>query len=386
MHTMTRPLQGEMTTWRRDIHQRPELAFKENRTAKKVAALLKSFGLAVHEGIGKTGVVAALKRGTGNKAIGLRADMDALPICEMGSPAYKSIHEGVFHGCGHDGHTSMLLGAAKHLAEHGQFDGTVYFIFQPGEENGDGALAMIEDGLLSRFPMDAIYGMHNMPGIPLGHFAVRRGQMMTSEDNFVITIKGQGGHASMPNMSKDPMTIGAEMVLALQTIISRSISPADWGVVSVTEFITDGARNILPSTVTISGDVRTLDPGVQVHIEQRIRDISTGLSAAYGVTATVEYSAEFVVLENSETETAAAIKAAEKTVGKSHVDPNCTTCACSEDFAQFLKKVPGCFILIGNGDGPEDKPLHNPYYDCKDSILTLGADYWVNLVEGELVA
>lgn len=383
---LTENLGQDMVAWRHDIHQHPELGFEENRTAKKVAQLLKDFGIETHEGIGGTGIVGVLKKGDSNHAIGLRADLDALPIQERGSCSYRSLHDGVFHGCGHDGHTTTLLGAAKYLSEHGTFDGTVYFIFQPGEEHGKGALAMMADGLFERFPMQAIYGMHNMPGIPTGHFAVRSGQMMTSEDNFVITVTGKGGHASMPHKTIDPMVIGAEIVLALQNIVSRSISPADWGVVSVTEFITDGARNILPSTVTIKGDVRTLSPEIQAHIEQRMREIAEGIAKAHGASASVAYSNEFVVLVNSEKETKAAVEAAQLTVGPSKVDAACETCTVSEDFAQFLQHVPGCFILIGNGDGEGDSPLHNPFYDYKDEILTVGADYWVNLVEQELPA
>jgi hippurate hydrolase len=224
-----------------------------------------------------------------------------------------------------------------------------------------------------------------MPGIPTGHFAVKSGQMMTSEDNFVITITGKGGHASMPHMTIDPMVIGAESVLALQTIVSRSISPADWGVVSVTEFLTDGARNILPSTVTIKGDVRTLSADIQALIEKRMREVVDGIAKAHGATADVEYSYEFVALVNSEDETLAAIDAAEHTVGAENVDGNCRTNTVSEDFAQFLKQVPGCFILIGNGDEDNDRPLHNPFYDYKDANLVVGADYWVNLVQRQLL-
>ncbi|MBT5185538.1 MAG: amidohydrolase, partial [Kordiimonadaceae bacterium] len=250
---------AEMRDWRRDIHKHPELGFDETRTSDKIAELLGSFGVEVHMGIGGTGVVGVLKRGTSEKAIGLRADMDALPIQEMGKHDHKSVNKGVFHGCGHDGHSAMLLGAAKYLSEKCDFDGTVYFIFQPSEENGLGALAMMNDGLFEQFPMSAIYGMHNMPGIEKGHFSIRKGQMMTSEDNFVIELTGQGGHSSMPHRTYDPLVAGAEVVTSLQNIISRNLGPEQWGVVSVTELNTDGARNIIPSNVTIKGDVRALD-------------------------------------------------------------------------------------------------------------------------------
>ncbi|MBL4602042.1 MAG: amidohydrolase [Emcibacteraceae bacterium] len=374
----------QMQSWRRDIHQHPELGFNENRTADKIAELLKSFGIEVHTGVGGTGVVGVLKKGSSDKAIGLRADMDALPIEEMGDPDYKSVHEGVFHGCGHDGHSAMLLGAAKALSETGEFNGTVYFIFQPSEENGRGALAMMEDGLFKRFPMVAIYGLHNMPGIAFGDIALKSGQMMTSEDNFVIEIKGKGGHASMPHMAKDPLVTGAEIVTALQLIISRSLGPQEWGVLSITEFITDGARNIIPSNVIIKGDVRTLDPKVQDKIEQRMREVVAGVCASHGVLGTVGYSYEFIALSNSVKETDAAAKAAIAVVGQEHVDENCVICPCSEDFAQFLRQLPGCFVLLGAGDDDDQPPLHNPYYDYQDGLLEIGASYWSCLVHQQL--
>ncbi len=375
---------NDMRTWRHDIHKHPELGFNEIRTADKVAEILQGLGIETHTGIGKTGVVGVLKKGTSDRAIGLRADMDALPIREMGDPVYKSINDGVFHGCGHDGHTSTLLGAAKELAGNVDFDGTIYFIFQPSEENGRGALAMMEDGLFDRFPMSAIYGLHNMPGIQQGQFAVRSGQMMTSEDNFQVDIIGKGGHASMPHMTRDPMVVGAEIVTALQSIVSRSLGPNEWGVVSVTEFITDGARNIIPSNVTIKGDVRALDSAVQEKIERRMREIVDGICKGHCVTGTVDYSHEFIVLENSQAETKMAVAAANMTVGGNMVDPSCATCTCSEDFAQFLRQVPGCFILLGAGDGDNSPPLHNPHYDFNDELLEIGSEYWVNLIKSQL--
>ncbi|MBT5072850.1 MAG: amidohydrolase [Kordiimonadaceae bacterium] len=375
----------EMRKWRHDIHRHPELGFDEGRTAGKIAELLKSFGLEVHENIGTTGVVGVLKRGTSEKTIGLRADMDALPIQEMGEWGHKSVNEGVFHGCGHDGHTAMLLGAAKHLAERGEFDGTVYFIFQPSEENGLGALAMMDDGLFDRFKMDAIYGLHNMPGIAFGEIALRPGQMMTSEDCFVIEIKGKGGHASMPHMTLDPMVVGVEVVTVLQSIISRSLGPEEWGVLSVTEFLTDGARNIIPSNVTIKGDVRTLDPEVQKKIEKRMGEIVHSLCEAHGIKGSLQYSYEFIALKNSDDQAKSAAQAAIDTVGADKVDDSCSICPCSEDFAQFLNYVPGCFVLLGAGDGDDHPPLHNPYYDYEDELLTIGANYWANLVSQQLV-
>ncbi len=380
-------LQAEAQAWRRDIHKHPELGFQEQRTAGKIAALLGDFGVEVHTGIGTTGVVGVLRKGAGEQAIGLRADIDALPIREANTFAHCSVHDGVFHGCGHDGHTAMLLAAAKYLAEFGEFDGTVYFVFQPSEEDGRGALSMIDDGLFERFPMRAVFGMHNMPGIPAGHFAVRKGEMMTSEDIFVITIEGRGGHASMPDRTIDPVVIGAEVILALQSIISRSVAARDWGVVSVTEVLTDGARNVIPSTVTIKGDCRAMSTATQQLMETRMREIVAGISSAHGAQGSVEYRNDFVVTVNSPAETDAAIATARKIAGELAVDPDCAPCSASEDFARMLRLVPGCYILIGNGlDGHCGATLHNPNYDLNDEILTIGADYWISLVESQLSA
>lgn len=379
--------QSEMTAWRRDIHKHPELGFNEVRTSAKVADLLADFGLEVHRGIGTTGVVGVLRRGHGNRAIGLRADMDALPIQEANNFPHRSVNDKVFHGCGHDGHTAMLLGGAQRLAEDGDFDGTVYFIFQPSEEDGRGALSMIDDGLFERFPMEAVYGMHNMPGLPAGHFAVRKGAMMTSEDIFEITILGRGGHASMPDRTIDPVVAGAEVVLALQTIASRSVGPQDWCVVSVTEMLTDGARNIIPSKVTIKGDCRALSPEIQARIENRMREIVSGICAAHGAEGSVHYQQDFVATINTPAETDAAIAAARAVAGEPAVDPDCPTCGASEDFARMLRVKPGCYILIGNGlEGHCGSSLHNPHYDLNDDILAIGCAYWKTLVEQQLPA
>ena len=380
-----RNIQKDVQSWRQDIHKYPELGFQENRTAGIIAGLLAEFGLDVHAGIGTTGVVGVLTRGVAEQAIGLRADMDALPIREANTFEHRSVHDGVFHGCGHDGHTAMLLAAARQLAGSGKFDGTAYFIFQPSEEDGRGALSMIEDGLFERFPMNAVYGMHNMPGIPAGHFAVKEGTIMTSEDIFVITIRGRGGHASMPDRAIDPVVIAAEVILALQSIVSRSVAPQDWGVVSVTEVLTDGARNIIPSTVTIKGDCRAMSTNTQELIAARMREIVAGITAAHGAEGSVEYRNDFIVTVNTAHETAAAIAAARKVAGEPAVDADCPPCSASEDFARMLQVKPGCYILIGNGlDGHCGATLHNPNYDLNDEILTIGADYWVALVEAQL--
>lgn len=373
--------------WRRDIHRHPELGFGEERTSAVVAERLESFGIETHTGVGGTGVVGVLRRGSGARSIGLRADIDALPIQEANEFDHRSVNDGQFHGCGHDGHTAMLLAAAETLSAAESIDGTVNFIFQPNEENGLGALAMMDDGLFERFEMDAVYGMHNMPGIPAGHFAVRKGSMMTFEDNFVISIRGLGGHASMPNRTRDPVVVAAEIISALQTIVARSLNPMDSGVVSVTEIHTDGARNVIPSNVTIKGDTRGLSDHVQALIEKRMREIVVNIGKAHNVDVTLDYSHEFIVLNNTDVETDIAIRAAVETVGEDRVVPDCEPAACSEDFAQMLRAKPGCYLLIGNGtDGHHGRPLHNPGYDFNDDVLATGAAYWVRLAENVLRA
>jgi len=371
--------------WRRDIHRHPELGFGEERTAGVVAALLEGFGIETHTGIGRTGVVGVLRRGGSTRSIGLRADIDALPIQEANTFEHRSVNDRQFHGCGHDGHATMLLAAAQTLASGDTFDGTVHFIFQPNEENGLGALAMMEDGLFDRFPMDAVYGMHNMPGIPAGNFAVRKGPMMTFEDNFVISIKGLGGHASMPDRTRDPVVVGAEIISALQTVVARSLNPMASGVVSVTEIHTDGARNVIPSNVTIKGDTRGLSNETQALIEKRMRELVVNIGRAHNVEVTFDYTHEFIVLKNTDHETDLAVQAAIDTVGVERVVSECEPAACSEDFAQMLRAKPGCYVLIGNGtDGHNGKPLHNPGYDFNDDVLETGAAWWVRLTENVL--
>jgi hippurate hydrolase len=373
--------------WRREIHRHPELGFSEERTAGMIAELLRRFGIETHTGIGGTGVVGVLRRGAGDRSIGLRADIDALPIQEANEFEHRSVNDGRFHGCGHDGHTAMLLAAAERLSSGNSLDGSVHFIFQPNEENGLGALAMMKDGLFDRFRMDAIYGMHNMPGLPAGTFAVRKGPMMTFEDNFVISIGGLGGHASMPNRTRDPVVVAAEIITALQTIVARSLNPMDSGVVSVTEVHTDGARNVIPSNVVIKGDTRGLSDHVQALIETRMRELVTHIGKAHNVDVTLDYSHEFIVLNNTAAETDKAVRAAIDTVGVDRVVPDCEPAACSEDFAQMLRARPGCYILIGNGtEGHSGRPLHNPGYDFNDAVLETGASYWVKLAENELAA
>ncbi len=381
----TNALNAEMINWRHDFHQYPELGFQEYRTASVVAEQLRSFGLEVHEGIGKTGVVGVLKRGNGTKSIGLRADMDALAITEANEFAHKSRHDGQMHACGHDGHTAMLLGAAKYLAENGQFDGTVVFIFQPAEEHGKGALAMIEDGVFERFPVTAIYGIHNMPSLATGHFAIRSGPIMACEDNFEIVIHGKGSHAALPHLGIDPIVVGAEIVTSLQSIISRTLNPVDNGVISVTDFSVAATRNVIPEKVILRGDVRAFTPDIQARIESSMERIVSGICAAYGATYDFVYTREFVATINSEPEADIAVAVAREIVGDDGVYADCAPIMASEDFGFFLNHLPGCYVLLGNGgEGPGGCGLHSPHYDFNNEILTTGAAFWAQLVHDQL--
>ena len=381
----TAHLQDEMTAWRQDLHRHPELGFDEHRTSARVAELLESFGLEVHQGIGQTGVVGVLRRGNGTRSIGLRADMDALPIHETGGAAHRSANDGVMHACGHDGHTTMLLGAARHLAEQGSFSGEVVFIFQPAEEHGKGGPAMIADGLFQRFPVDEVYGMHNMPGIEVGRFTTRDGAIMASEALFEIEIQGQGGHAAMPHHGVDAIVVGAEIVGALQTIVSRKIDPGLNGVVSVTEFKTDGQRNVLPGRAVLSGDARALNREVNARIEQKMRQIVEGICLAHGVTGTVSYDTVFEVTINGPDQTGQAVRAAGALVGADKVEADCAPIMGSEDFAHMALARPGCFLFCGNGvEGAHARPLHSSDYDFNDAALVPGSSFWVSLVEQEL--
>ncbi|QCI62948.1 amidohydrolase [Phreatobacter stygius] len=367
-------LERDMTAWRRDLHAHPEFGFEEKRTAAFVAAKLRDFGLdAVTEGVGGTGVVGTLKRGTGNRAIALRADMDALRIAEQGGLAYRSQVAGTMHACGHDGHTAMLLGAAWMLAADGGFDGTVHFVFQPAEEWGKGALAMLADGLMERFPFDEIYGLHNMPGLPVGHFQTRAGPIMSAEDNFEIVLTGVGGHAARPHHGNEVLVAACALVTSLQTIVSRRLSPTDIGVVSVTELITDGTRNALPGLARILGDARSFHPEISAEIEKQMRVIAAGTALGYNVAAAVTYTREFVPLLNDAALAEAAFAAARTVFEAGHVSTAGEPMTGSEDFARFLDHVPGCFVLVGNGE--RSAPLHNPGYDFNDAGLLHGARF-----------
>ncbi|MCQ4629524.1 amidohydrolase [Shinella sp. CPCC 100929] len=377
-------LHAEMTAWRRDLHAHPEFGFEEKRTAAFVAAKLREFGLGeVVEGVGGTGVVGTLKRGSGNRAIALRADMDALRIPEQGDKAYRSRNPGVMHACGHDGHTVMLLGAAKMLAEQGGFDGTVRFIFQPAEEWGKGALAMLDDGLMQRFPFDEIYGIHNMPGLPVGHFETRPGPFMSAEDNFEIVLQGVGGHAARPHWGNEVLVAACALVTNLQTIVSRRLSPTDVGVVSVTELITDGTRNALPGLARVLGDARSFRPEVSASIEKQMRIIAEGTALAHNVTATVTYTREFVPLLNDAALVEEAFAVARDFLRPDNVRLAAEPMTGSEDFAHFLAHVPGCFVFLGNGR--ESAPLHNPTYDFNDEGLLHGADFHAGMIRRRCV-
>lgn len=373
-------LSREMIAWRHELHAHPEFGFEEAYTSAFVATKLREFGFTeVVEGVGGTGIVATLRRGSKQRSIGLRADMDALRIHEQGSLDYKSQTDGVMHACGHDGHTTMLLGAAKILVEEGGFDGTIRFIFQPAEEWGHGALAMIDDGLLTRFPFDEIYGIHNLPGVPIGHYETCVGPAMSAEDNFEIILRGLGGHASRPHEGREVMVAACATVVNLQSIVSRRLSPTDIAVVSVTELWTDGTRNALPGEAHILGDARSFRPEVSAEIEKEMRRIAAGTAATYGCDIEVGYTREFVPLINHPGATQTALEAAETVFDPGGVKGDRAPITGSEDFARFLLFVPGCFGFIGNGE--KSLPLHNPGFNFDDRSLLYGARYYAAIAK-----
>lgn len=377
---------GQPLRWRHDLHRIPETAFTEQTTSDYVAGVLATWGIEVQRGLGGTGLVGSLQRGNSSRTIALRADMDALPLEERTGLPYTSQHPGRMHACGHDGHMAMLLGAAARLSGEGDFDGTVRFLFQPAEEPGRGAQAMLDDGLLQRLPFDEVYGLHNIPGIPAGHLHTRAGAVMASEDNFTITVTGVGGHASRPHLVVDPLVTGAQIVTALQGIVSRSTDPLQAVVVSCTEFVTDGARNAIPGTVVIRGDVRTFDDGARTTVEHRMRQICSGVAAAAGASIDVVYTHEFEPTVNSALCATAAVAAATAVVGDERVDADCPPITASEDFGVLARAVPGCFTFIGNGveGGPGGVTLHSRDYDFNDAILPIGIDFYVRLVRDRL--
>ncbi|NMM64433.1 amidohydrolase [Clostridium sp. P21] len=377
----------QLIEWRHYFHMHPETAFEEKNTSEYIAKALTDMGLEVHRNIGGTGIVANLTVGDGKEVIGIRTDIDAINLTEEGKHPYTSQNHGKMHGCGHDGHMTTVLGAAKLLTERKNFSGTVRFIFQPAEEPGKGSAAMIKDGLFEHFSMDEIYGMHNMPGMPAGSISTRSGGIMGSEDNFVIRIKGQGSHASSPHMGKDPIVIASEIVLALQTIISRNMNPSIPAVISCTEFITDGIHNAIPTNVVIKGDTRSYSPEVQKLLEERMKIISEGICQINGAECQFEYTHEFAPTVNSAKCVDIAVRAAQNVVGENNVNGNCEQWMASEDFGTFLQKIPGCLVFIGTSDesaGVGNVPLHNSCYDYNDNILKIGAEYFAELVKVRL--
>ncbi len=380
----------EMKTWRHHIHAHPETAFEETATAAFVADKLRGFGLEVHTGLAKTGVVGVLRCGSGDhsepRAIGLRADMDALHIEEKSGATHASKVPGKMHACGHDGHTAMLLGAAAALARRKSFDGTAYFIFQPAEENEGGGRVMVEEGLFERFPMRAVYGMHNWPQKPFGTIALRAGPFMGAFDIFEIVATGKGAHAAMAYTGKDPMLFVAHAISALQTIVSRNLHPLDAGVVSVTQVHGGDTWNVIPHEVVLRGTVRTFRPEVQDTIEQRMRGIVAGIAATFEMTASVRYERRYPATVNDEVETKHAIAAAAAVVGAANVETDPVPNMGSEDFAFMLQAKPGCYIWLGAGRGADTPNVHNPHYDFNDDALAIGASYWVALAEQQLAA
>ena len=372
---------GELTEWRRDLHAHPELAYDEHRTSDIVAERLASFGLQVTRGIAKTGVVGSLRVGNGHRAIGLRADMDALPLHEKNEFAHRSRNEGRMHACGHDGHTTILLGAARHLARTRNFDGTVHFIFQPAEEGGGGGKLMVDEGLFERFPVDGVYGLHNAPRHPAGRFFTRPGPVMAAAASFDLYVQGRGGHAARPEGVLDPVVAAAHVVTALQTVVSRAVSPFDTAVVSITKIHGGDAYNIIPEDVTISGNCRAYRTEVMNRIEATIRRVAENAAAAHGATAKLDFRRGYPPLVNHARETEIACNAAALTVGEENVNRNGAPRMASEDFSYMLEARPGAFIFLGNGDGEGSCDVHNPRYDFNDEILPVGASYFANLVE-----
>ncbi|MTH99305.1 M20 aminoacylase family protein [Roseibium sp. RKSG952] len=376
----------EVIGWRHDIHANPELLYDTERTAAKVADLLKDFGLdEVATGLGKNGVVGVIKgpNGGSGKTIALRADMDALPIEEMTGKPYASKNPGKMHACGHDGHTAMLLGAAKYLAETRNFDGTVVVIFQPAEEGGAGAKAMIDDGLMTRWPIEEVYGMHNYPSLPIGEFAMRKGPIMAATDEFRITITGKGGHAARPNETIDPIVCGANMVSALQTIASRNTYPLESVVVSVTVFQSGSAFNIIPQEAILRGTVRALKPEVREMAERRLKTIAVSVGEAFGAAVDVHYKRGYPVTMNHDAQTEFAAQVATSISGPDKVNTNVNPMMGGEDFSYMLLERPGAFIFAGNGNSAA---LHHPAYDFNDDLIPYGCSYWIKLVETALPA
>ncbi len=381
--------QTELTGIRRDLHAHPELCYEEVRTADVVAAKLTEWGIPIVRGLGVTGVVGIIKNGSSGKSIGLRADMDALPMQEINTFAHASQNQGKMHACGHDGHTAMLLGAAHHLATHRNFDGTVYLIFQPAEEGGGGARRMIADGIFDQFPMDAVYGMHNWPGIPVGQFGVVDGPMMASSNEFRVTVTGRGGHAALPHRSVDPVMVAVQMAQAWQSIITREKNPLQTAVLSITQIHAGSATNVIPDEAKIAGTVRTFTNATLDLIETRMSEVASHIAGAFNADVDFKFRRNYPPLVNHPKETAFAIEVMSDVVGKDNVDTRTEPTMGAEDFAFFLQEKPGCYVFIGNGEGDHRAgghglgpcQLHNGSYDFNDNLLPIGGSYWVRLVE-----
>jgi amidohydrolase len=380
---------AELQRIRRDIHAHPELCFEEKRTADVVARQLTEWGIPIVRGMGVTGVVGIIKNGNSERAIGLRADMDALPMQEVNTFAHTSQHAGKMHACGHDGHVAMLLGAAHYLSTHRNFDGTVYVIFQPAEEGGGGARRMMDDGLFEKFPMEAVFGMHNWPGAPVGSFGVTAGPMMASSNEFEVTVKGKGSHAAQPHKSADPIMVAIQIAQSWQTIVSRNKNPLEPGVLSVTQIHAGSATNVIPDDAVLIGTVRTFSTELLDLMEARMRTIAEHTAAAFDAEVDFQFKRNYPPLINHAQETAFAVGVMESIVGTANVDSHVEPSMGAEDFAFILQEKPGCYVFIGNGEGAHRSAghglgpcnLHNPSYDFNDELLPIGATYWVRLAE-----
>lgn len=380
---------AEQIAIRRDLHAHPELGYEEHRTAGLITEKLTQWGIPFASGIAGTGIIGIIKAGTSSRAIGLRADMDALPMPETNEFEHHSVYPGKMHACGHDGHTAMLLGAARYFASNRNFDGTVYVIFQPAEENGTGAKRMIEEGLFQRFPMQAIFGMHNWPGMPAGEFGVIAGPMMASSSAFKAEIKGKGSHGAQPHQSIDPLMIGVQLVQSWQSIVSRNINPIDTGVLSVTQFHAGSAHNVISDTATLGGTVRTFRPEVLDLIENRMSSIATHIAQAHGAEITFTFTRGCPALSNDPEVTQFAIGVMQELVGHARVNCNVTPTMSAEDFSFMTSALPGCYVFIGNGEGDHRDighgmapcDLHSPSYDFNDELMLLGTNYWIKLAE-----
>jgi len=376
---------AELTATRRDIHAHPELGFAEHRTSDLVARLLHSWGIEVHRGIAGTGVVGVLRNGGSGRSIGFRADMDCLPMQETSDVPHRSTHPGRMHACGHDGHTTMLLGAARYLAETRNFDGTVHFIFQPAEEGGGGGRVMVEEGLFDRFPCDAVYALHNDPELPLGEARIVAGPVLAAADRISITVHGRGGHASRPHICLDPVLVGAQIVVAAQSIVSRSMDPLDAAVVSICQFHAGSAGNVIPEVAELHGTVRSFRPEVQDMVEARLAAIVRATAEAHGARAELSYQRGYPPTVNHAEETERAARAAAAVLGEDKVRRNAPPRMGAEDFSYMLQKRPGCFIGIGQGDGGRHSVgLHNPRFDFNDDLIPLGASLFARLAEQEM--